>query len=239
VLLHGGFGAWNHWFANIETLREERDLWTVDLPGLGESGIIGRAAATGDFAAALHAGLQKLLGARHYQLAGFSFGAMVGAQLAADEHCTRFTAIGAAGCGDLHVQVPLQAPPAADTPWESAAPVHRANLRALMFSRGAAIDDMAVYLHAINLARHRFNSRALSRTGDFLAALPAIKGQLVVVWGSEDATAGGADAIEARREQILALQPGARFHCLEGVGHWAMYEAPTAINDILLSAESS
>ena len=234
VLLHGGFGSWNHWFANIESLRGERDLWTVDLPGLGASGPIGRGTTTGDLAAALHAGLRQVLGKRDYQLAGFSFGAMVGAQLAADSNCHRFTAIGAAGCGDMHVQVSLQPPPSVDTPWVDAAPIHRANLRALMFSGAAAIDEMAVYLHATNLARHRFNSRALSRSNDFLDALPAVAGKLVAVWGSEDATAGGAEAIEARREKMHALKPGLEFHRLDGVGHWAMYEAPAAIDGLLL-----
>ena len=175
-----------------------------------------------------------MLGNTDYELAGFSFGAMVGARLAADDRCSRFTAVGAAGCGALHVQVPLEAPPAAETPWAEAAPVHRANLRTLMFSPGANIDDLAVYLHATNLARARFNSRALSLTDDFLLALPTISGQLVTVWGGEDATVGGPVALRARREIIGDARPDAAFHVLDGVGHWAMYEAPEAINALLL-----
>jgi pimeloyl-ACP methyl ester carboxylesterase len=236
VLLHGGFGSWNHWFANIDELRTQRDLWTVDLPGLGESGPIRRDATVTDFAGHLQRGIRELLGARDYELAGFSFGALVGATLAADAHCLRFTAIGAAGCGDLHVQVALEPPPPADTPWEDALPIHRANLRALMFSENAEIDDLSVYLHAVNLARHGFNSRALSRTRGFLDALPSIAGKLVAVWGSEDATAGGPAALEARRKAVLEACRGAEFLVLEGVGHWSMYEAPGAINRLLLNA---
>lgn len=233
ILLHGGFGSWNHWFANIPGLRTRRDLWTVDLPGLGGSGPMRADAQPCDFAASLRRGIGELLGPRDYELAGFSFGAMVGARLAADPRCRCFTAIGAAGCGALHVQVPLQPPPPADTDWREAEPVHRANLRALMFSEAAEIDDLAVYLHATNLARHRFNSRALSRTSDFMAALPAIRGRLVIVWGSDDATAGGAVAIEKRRRRILQARPDAEFHVLPGVGHWAMYQAPEAVNALL------
>jgi pimeloyl-ACP methyl ester carboxylesterase len=234
ILLHGGFGSWNHWFANIPGLRTRRDLWTVDLPGLGDSGPVPARATPAEFAEFIRRGMSDLLGSRDYELAGFSFGAMVGARLAADPRCRRFTAIGAAGCGKLHVQVPLQPPPPAATAWTKAAPVHRANLRALMFSEGASIDELAVYLHAANLARHRFNSRALSRTSDFVDALPAVGGRLVTVWGSEDATAGGAAAIDERRRRILEVRPDAAFHILPGVGHWAMYEAPAATNALLV-----
>ena len=235
VLLHGGFGSWNHWFANIDALRAERELWSVDLPGLGSSGDVPRDAATADFVKILHAGLREAVGNRDYELAGFSFGAMLGAHLAGDDRCRRFTAIGAAGWGNLHVQVDLQPPPPPDTDWQQAESVHRSNLQALMFSPGAAIDELAVYLHAANLARHRFNSRALSRTHDFVEALPAVSGHLVAAWGSEDATAGGAESIAARRELLTSVRPSAGFEVFEGIGHWSMYEAPDLINALLLS----
>lgn len=233
LLLHGGFGSWNHWFANIETLRHRRHLWTVDLPGLGGSADIDASATARDFAAVILDGATLLWGdAREFELAGFSFGAMVGARLAlaAGERCLRFTAIGAAGCGSLHVQVPLETPPPPSTAWHDAAPVHRENLRRLMFSAGYCIDDMAVFLHAVNLARFRFNSRRLSLTADFLAALPGIACPAHTLWGSEDATAAG--GLEERRRLLTAA--GAGFEVLDGIGHWAMYEAPDAVNRVLL-----
>ncbi len=235
LLLHGGFGAWNHWFANIEALREQRKLWTVDLPGLGHSADIEASAGPADFAHRLFGSFRELsLDNRPLHIAGFSFGAMVGVRLAQllGARCQRFTAIGAAGWGDLHVQVPLTAPPRPGTDWDSAAPVHRANLRALMFSPEAVIDDLAIYLHGENLGRARFNSRALSRTNDFVQALPNLEAECLCIWGSADATAGGEAALAARRAIIESA--GARFQLLPGVGHWAMYEAPVAINALLL-----
>ncbi len=232
LLLHGGFGSWTHWFANIEELRQHRELWSLDLPGLGSSADIFRGATPAHFAAMLAPGLKQLLGGRPYQLAAFSFGAMVAVELAAGSVCERLIAIGAAGCGDLHVQVPLEAPPPSDTAWSESARVHRSNLRALMFSDQFRIDELAVQLHADNLGRARFNSRGLSRTNGFLDALPGLDAELVGIWGSEDATAGGAAAIEARRGVFDAL--GGEFHVLDGVGHWAMYEAPSQINALLL-----
>ena len=37
VLLHGGFGAWNHWIRNIPLLEKDFNVLAVDLPGCGDS----------------------------------------------------------------------------------------------------------------------------------------------------------------------------------------------------------
>ena len=37
LLLHGGFGSWTHWIANVETLSKTRRIVTCDMPGLGDS----------------------------------------------------------------------------------------------------------------------------------------------------------------------------------------------------------
>ena len=237
ILLHGGFGSWTHWFANLPELSAERPVWTVDLPGLGSSGDMPEPHTTEHFAAILLSGINELLGeGTAFELAGFSFGAMIGGHVAAlaGQRCQRFVMIGAAGFGDLHVQVSLLPPPDRDTPVDEADRIQRENLGRLMLSSPASIDDLAVYLHGDNLARHRFRSRKLAGSSDLESVLPAISAHMVGVWGSEDATAGGLAAIEQRRELLKACQPEAEFHILEGVGHWAMYEDPGAVNRILL-----
>jgi len=238
VLLHGGFGSWNHWVRNIPGLRERRTVWAMDLPGLGDSADLPEPRVPEHFARVLLRGIDSLLGpSAEFELAGFSFGAMVAARLAAlaGTRCRRIVLIGAAGFGALHVQVPLQRPPGPDTAPEEARSIHHANLRALMFSGDEHVDELALYCHADNLARHRFNSRRLSLTDDLIQALPAIRGALVGIWGSRDATAGGRPAIEQRRDLLRAAQPDCAFHILDGVGHWAMYEAPDQINHLLLA----
>ncbi len=237
VLLHGGFGSWNHWLKNIPGLRQQRALWTLDLPGLGDSAELPEPHTSTHFAQVILKGLDALLGsATHFELAGFSFGAMLGARVAelAGSRCERFTAIGAAGFGLLHKQVSLLRPPAAETPVEEARLIHHSNLRTLMFSSEEFIDELAICAHGNNLEQHCFNSRKLSLSDDFVQTLPLIQAPLVGVWGSLDATAGGRPNIEKRRELFLSAQPGARFHILDGVGHWAMYEVPELINGILL-----
>ena len=238
VLLHGGFGSWTHWFANLPALAKTRQVWTLDLPGLGNSGDMPAPFTTEHFAQLLLAGIDEVLGSDSmFDLAGFSFGAMIGGHVAAGagERCRRFVMVGAAGFGDLHVQVSLLPPPGPDVEADEADAIQRENLSRLMLASPVAIDDMAVYLHSDNLARHRFRSRKLAGSADLLAALPNIRAALVGVWGCEDATAGGRKAIEQRRELLQHVQPAAEFHMLEGVGHWAMYEAPQAVNRILLA----
>jgi pimeloyl-ACP methyl ester carboxylesterase len=238
VLLHGGFGSWTHWFANLPALAAARPVWTVDLPGLGGSGDMVPPFTSDHFASLLLAGIDDVLGPKtRFDLAGFSFGAMIGGHVAvgAGQRCRRFVMIGAAGFGDLHVQVSLLPPSAPDVSAEPAAAIQRENLARLMLASPAVIDDMAIYLHSDNLARHRFRSRKLAGSADLLAVLPQISASLVGVWGSEDATAGGRAAIEQRQQLLRDAQPSAEFHILEGVGHWAMYEAPLAVNQILLA----
>lgn len=239
VLLHGGFGSWTHWYANLPALAEARPVWTVDLPGLGSSGDMLPPFTTDHFASILLAGIDDVLGPKTpFDLAGFSFGAMIGGHVAAGagQRCRRFVMIGAAGFGDLHVQVDLLPPPGPDVPAEQAVAIQRENLSRLMLASPAAIDDMAIYLHSDNLARHRFRSRKLAGSADLLAVLPQISASMVGIWGSEDATAGGRAAIEQRRQLLRDAQSSAEFHILEGVGHWAMYEAPVAVNQILLAS---
>ncbi|MCX2980303.1 alpha/beta hydrolase [Halieaceae bacterium IMCC14734] len=236
ILLHGGYGSWTHWIANIPDLAASRNLWTVDLPGLGDSADMRKPHATSNSAKILLRGIDSLLGAgSEFDLAGFSFGAMVAAQLAiqAGSRCRRLLLCGAAGFGHLHVQVDLEKPPRVGKDAEEARGIHASNLRSLMFANTETIDELAIYVHGENLSRARINSRPLSRTDELLKSLPQIKCALTCVWGSRDATAGGTENIAQRRKLIEQAQPNVDFHVLNGVGHWAMYESPAAFNALL------
>jgi len=236
VLLHGGFGSWTHWIANLRGLMAFRDVWSFDIPGLGDSGDLSAPFTTEHFAAVLASAISVALDDARYELGGFSFGAMIGAHIArrAGPRCQRLVLIGAAGCGELHHQVALLAPPDSTTPAHEAAEIHRENLRRLMIAQPELIDDLAIHVHGDNLARHRFRSRKLAGSNDLLEVLPDIEAQLVGVWGERDATAGSRAEIAQREALFRQAQPEAEFHVLPGVGHWAMYEAPADVNAILL-----
>ena len=237
ILFHGGFGSWNHWIANVEDLRKSRDVWTFDLPGLGQSGYMPEPHSIAHFSEIVLSGIDQLLGEETcFAIAAFSFGAMIAGQLAAEvgDRCTRCTLIGAAGFGDLHVQVSLLPPPTQETPADEAESIQRENLRRLMLHSADSIDDLAVYLHSDNLARFRFRSRKLAKTKELAEALPNIKAPLVGIWGEHDATAGGMDNITARQGLFEAAQADSQFHTIRGAGHWVMYENPKAVSELLL-----
>ncbi|MEH6582508.1 MAG: alpha/beta fold hydrolase [Halioglobus sp.] len=238
LLLHGGFGSWTHWLANISTLRRSRTLWAVDIPGLGASAPMPEPATLEHFASLLLDSLNTLHGLEiEFDIAGFSFGALVGAHLAAlaQTRCHHFIACGAAGFDKLHVQVDLLRPPTVGTPAQEADRIHRHNLATLMFAKNDCADDLAIHLHGDNLSRARFNSRRLARGDGFAVALPNIKAKLCGIWGSEDATAGGKSGIAKREALFRSYQPDCAFHLMEGVGHWAMYEAAQDFNRIVLA----
>ncbi len=237
LLLHGGFGSWNHWIRNADALRQQRDVWTLDLPGLGRSGEMPEPYSIEHFARIVLDGFDALTGANQpFALAGFSFGAMIAGELAtlAGSRCQRCTLIGAVGIAAQHVQVDLLPLPTADASFEEARDIHRENLRRLMLYNIDSIDELAVHLHGDNLSRHRFRSRSLAATNRLAELLPHIPGHLVGIWGQKDATAGGVRAIEARRQLFQQAQPGADFHVIPNAGHWVMYEAPQSVNRVLL-----
>ena len=62
VLLHGGSGSWNHWVCNVLPLSQQRSVWALDTPGLGDSELPLRALDADDLAQPLEEGLQHLFG---------------------------------------------------------------------------------------------------------------------------------------------------------------------------------
>ena len=238
ILIHGGYGSWTHWVANIPELRRTHTVWTVDLPGLGASADMPEPHTASHSAKLILQGINQVIGAgREFDLAGFSFGAIVAARLAvqAGSRCKHLVVCGAAGFGDLHVQVDLLRPPAPDVPAAKARAIHSANLRNLMFASNESIDELALNVHGENLSRSRLNTRRLSRTDELVRTLPSIKARLTGIWGSRDATAGGRTIIEKRRQLIQQAQPEAAVLILSGIGHWAMYEDAKNFNQLLLA----
>jgi 2-hydroxy-6-oxonona-2,4-dienedioate hydrolase len=86
VMLHGGSGSWRHWLRNIPAFAGHRMVICPDLPGLGDSDMPPPGAGPEQVAVILRDGLRALLGGEHYDLVGFSFGALCAGHLAAIEH---------------------------------------------------------------------------------------------------------------------------------------------------------
>jgi 2-hydroxy-6-oxonona-2,4-dienedioate hydrolase len=237
VLLHGGFGSWTHWIANVQRLAETRLVATCDMPGLGDSASAPGELTPDNLAKPIAAGLDNVIGANTpFDLTGFSFGGLIGSRVAqmVGERMLNYIAVGASGFEGLHVRVLGIRVPDADMSDDEKNQIHRENLQILMLHDAAKIDDLAIYTHRKNVARSRVRSRPMSLANHLVEALPGIKARLGGIWGVHDATGGGREEILKRHDIFKQHQPDARFAIIEDAGHWVMYEDPAGFEAVLL-----
>jgi len=233
VLLHGGYGSWMHWIRNVLPLSRQFRVIAPDLPGLGESATPPEPWTAQGLAAIIVTGLDIVLArgvALH--LAGFSFGGVIGGNVAAQlgDRIRGFTVVGSNGLGLERSPTPLRrVPPGAGEAEEFA--THRYNLNQLMIADPDKIDELALYLQKTNHARARMRSRRFSRSGALVEALPRITARLDGIWGERDATAY--PHLDERARILRSFQPKARFAVVPGAGHWVQYEAADRFNALI------
>lgn len=235
VLLHGGSGSWTHWVRNIAPLREAG--WRVlvpDLPGFGDSDLPPGCTDVPPLPAHLHAGLQQLQPQGPVQIVGFSFGGMAGALWLAEHpgDAAALVLVGAPGLGlSAPQRTPLKGWRHLPTP-EQQNEVHRHNLMALMFEQPSSLDDLALALHAANVARDRMPRRRLSATPIVAEALPQVKARVSAIYGEHDALYR--ERLAEVREILPRWAPHwGQWHTVPGAGHWVIYEAADAFNAAL------
>ena len=236
VLLHGGHGSWLHWVRNAEALARQHTVYVADMPGYGDSGQI----ESGDLPALLRAtlgSLNAMLGAQQsIDLAGFSFGGLVAAQLAAQRgHVRRLCLLGPGG------HLSTRRPRGKLVNWKQAykdgdaktlAEQMRHNLAAHMLYDQASIDALAIQVHTASCLKTRFVSKHVSRAGGLAEALDAFQGPTLLAWGEHDVTADPAPLLST-----LCLGHAHRQgHIIQGSGHWVQYESAEAVNRLLLGS---
>jgi 2-hydroxy-6-oxonona-2,4-dienedioate hydrolase len=235
VLLHGGYGSWTHWLRNIPVLASGRRVIAADMPGTGESASAPEPYTAESLAAIVASGLDQVLApGETFDLAGFSFGGLIGGHVAAafGARCRRLILVGAGGLGLKRTQMQelrkwRDAPDAAGQ-----RALHRENLAILMIADPARIDDLALHLQAENASRGRTKSPPIARTDTLARKLPQVQARFAGIWGERDATA--MDDLPARARLLRGIQPDAPFVVIADAGHWVQFEAPDAFNAALL-----
>jgi pimeloyl-ACP methyl ester carboxylesterase len=97
-------------------------------------------------------------------------------------------------------------------------------------SDDAKIDDLAIHLYAQDLRLSRIRPGSLLAERDhYLVA--KIKTPTLVISGDRDPV--GHPSVEAQAAEFLRARPDARVEILKDTGHWAMYEAPDRVNQLL------
>ena len=240
VLVHGGSGSWTHWFKVIPLLSETRDVWCVDLPGLGDSAMPPEPLTPATCGAIVARGLRSIFAPNPVHLCAFSFGAHVSTSAAAElgDALQSFTISGAAAMGlpHPHLDFPKErAGMSDDEKYEQ----HRKLLEILMFKETARIDPLAVYLQAENIARARFRSRTFAATDDIPKLLPRVTAPLNAIWGDSDPLA--LPDLATRYAVLRKDHPELITRTIEDAGHWAAYEQPDrfarALDEVLAARE--
>jgi pimeloyl-ACP methyl ester carboxylesterase len=234
VLFHGASGSWTHWIRNILPLAERFRVLAPDMPGFGDSDSPPEPHTADGLADLLAASLDVVLPPpMRFDLAGFSFGAIMAGLVAArlGHRVSKAVLVGTGGLG-LGLGSPrgLARIDASMSP-EEIRGAHRANLLALMLAKPESADDLAVSLQIENLRRARFKSGTIPQSDVLRRALPLIRARIAGIWGGSDAFADG--RLDACRRVLTSAQADFDFRVIEGAGHWVPYEAADQINAAL------
>ncbi|MEH3085490.1 MAG: alpha/beta fold hydrolase [Xylophilus ampelinus] len=234
VLVHGGHGNWMHWVRNLDALAATRTVWLPDLAGYGNSELPAGEPTLDGLVAATGAALDALVGAdTAVDIAGFSFGGLVAAHLAAARwqrdpaSVGRLALLGTAGHGgprrnDLSGLVNWRRHPAG--PERDADLRH--NLGELMLSRGAQTDALALAVHRAACTATRFRSAALAAQPLLQPALARLGAPVLFLWGESDAV--GIPSVTG--PELVAGRPERRWEALPDAGHWVQYEQAEEVN---------
>ncbi len=233
VLLHGGSGSWNHWMRNVEALSQQRAVWALDTPGLGDSELPPGAADADDLHHPLEQGLQLLFADQALDIVGFSFGGLVAGFLAASytQRVKRLVLVGIPGLG-LSNQIVNMRGFREDMTQQQRLEVHRNNLLAIMLFDEALITDELLEMQEHNVVRDRLRKRRIARSDAMLPLQKMWQCPVYGIWGEHDALYKGS------LHQIKALLSGCdlhAFHVVPDAGHWVQYENAEAFNQVLLT----
>lgn len=234
LLLHGGSGSWTHWVKTIPALRDGYTVWVVDLPGLGDSAMPSAPYTPASSARAVADGFHQLLSSGPpVTMICFSFGCHVGTLAATqiNDHLAGLFIIGSAALGlGLAKNIGLPKERSGMSANDRRA-VHRNVLASLMFANAANIDDIAIELQAINIAKARFRSREFADSSDVRDALANISAPLKSIWGSLDVVAH--PDVQTCLDTLGLHHPELQYRIIDNAGHWVMYEAADEFNGAL------
>jgi pimeloyl-ACP methyl ester carboxylesterase len=235
VLIHGGVGSASHWIANLDALSRRFEVVAVELPGFGDAPAP-QATDPAGYLDEVVASFDRITSSSSaFGLVGFSFGAVISAAVTR-RLGKRVNALSLLGPGGFGVPAGrninlLPVPSVVEDPVGHAIAIAH-NLGNFMLSRTPTPDALVVRLQSQNIARARFDSRKISLQDRLLDDLRTTSCPLQVIWGQSDHLP--VPSIAARIELIRGARPHAEFHVVPDAGHWVQFEAPDAVDALLI-----
>jgi pimeloyl-ACP methyl ester carboxylesterase len=237
VILHGGFGSWQHWVHNIDTLSQHFEVIACDLPGLGDSDEAPKPHTAETIAAILHVGIDEIVGVdARLALAGFSLGGAIAAVLGERlklrlDHLFLFAPSALGAFWRPINERAVRWPP--DASEEERLATVRTNLAISMIADPARIDDLAVLLQdKLVRQKRRLKGLPISTSDVALRALRAIEEKTTIVWGERDPYLH--PSVSACAEHVRASHPRIRTDIYPGIGHWVIFEAAETVNSRII-----
>jgi 2-hydroxy-6-oxonona-2,4-dienedioate hydrolase len=235
LLFHGGSGSWIHWIRNVVPLARHFTVYAADLPGLGDSDPPDDVHDIWSVVHCVKRGIEAILPADvPYDIAGFSFGGMVGGHVSTllDNRLRSVTLVGPGG-----LRLPREPRPPLvrlrrQTSAEALTEGGRRNLEILMLHDPAAVDGVAIHMQILNSTRAKTRSADMSAKGVLSDCLPRIKTRLNAIWGEFDSTAY--PHLHLREALLRQHQPDIDFRIIPGGGHWVAFEKADAFNAALI-----
>lgn len=235
VLLHGGMGSWLHWIRNIDALAGIFTVHALDLPGCGDSDSVPREIADDDYISRVEQAVAAIGGGQPVRLAGFSFGGIMSAMVAArmGTRIRRLSMLSPGGFGKSPNALDLRRIPPDSAGLDAVREVLRHNLRVMMCADPASVTEETVDLHYANVRRTRFDGRRFSVSNRMGATLGRVACPIQTIWGERDALPY--PDVHARIDVCRKAVPGIRVDVVPGAGHWVQYEAPEPVNCALIN----
>ena len=109
--------------------------------------------------------------------------------------------------------------------------IFKRNLASLMFANPDNIDDLAVHIYEGDLPRSRVRPPKFINKRD-LSMLNRLGCRIYNIAGEHDPL--GTPSVAEQQAWLKRERPDAEIRMVRGAGHWVMYEAADAFNDILL-----
>ena len=233
VLIHGGHGNWLHWIRNIEVLSRDHRVYVVDLPGYGDS----------DDPPDINASIQTIAGHmmtaldalfdrnQVIDLAGFSYGGLVCAYVAAQRGAVRRIAL----IGSPGRETPARRKGEmvrwrnADAAGQEAALRH--NLLAHMMHGPNNVDALAFRAYADGVRAARFRGRGMAHGVPLNTILAPYREPVLFMYGEHDVICQPKEAAVI----LTKAAPLRECRLIAGSGHWAPLEGADEVNDALMA----
>lgn len=231
VLIHGGAGSWLHWIRNIERLALTHTVWVPDIPGFGDSDFPGEGYDADTLAPLVQLGIDELLGIEHYDLVGFSFGALVCGFVAAKRPAGlgRLVLVGANGLGLTSILPKTKSLRGALDDDERKAAWHF-NLNAVMIHDPSQIDELAILIQSQVAPKDLVKNRKLILTDVLLSLAKEWSAPAYGIWGAKDVVYR--DQLD-RLKATMARLPLSRAIIVPDAGHWVQFERADEFNRLL------